>query len=279
MDELWEKRAKALGNLEKIKSNIISDVGHIWLGQIDFLRSAFKIYIDNVTDVENWSREGNHPKFIMPPEKDRNMEMADLYFQELLRRLHNSLAAITTYMNQSKIVMDKIASGNDVFLREYDLMVRQEFTDDLLTNFLKRFRNYICHYNLLDYIVHHHYDWRTGSYESNFIIDTYNLKKWDGWGKLGGKYLISIDEKQISIIDQLNDFGLKLSNFLEWFSEGMHKNFPGVFEKTNNLYTEHESLAAIGFEEHRKNFGNSADMNIPRFRGHIRHTANLPPRG
>ncbi|MCH8838804.1 MAG: hypothetical protein IIA60_13580, partial [Candidatus Marinimicrobia bacterium] len=132
MDELIKKRAKALGDLEKVKKNIKSDVGHIWMGQIEFLRSALKIYIDNVTDFENWSREGNHPKFIMPPETDRNMEMADLYFQELLRRLHNALAAITTYMNQSKRTMDKIVSGHEVFSREYELKVKQEFADDPL---------------------------------------------------------------------------------------------------------------------------------------------------
>ncbi len=278
MNELILRRAKALSDLDKVKNNINSDVGHIWRCQIEFLRSTLKIYMDNVTDVENWSREGNHPKFIMPPEKDRNMEMADLYFQELLRRIHNSLSAMTTYMNQAKVTMDKIASGNDLFSQEYKSKVKDDYLSDPLTNFLKRFRNFICHYKSLDYIVHHHYDWRAGSFDSNFIIDTHNLKMWDGWGKLGSEYLKSTDEKQISIIDQLNDISLKFSSFLDWFCEVMYKYFPEIFIITEKLYKEHERLAEIGYEEQKKNFGNSEDMNLPRFRGHIRHTANLPPR-
>ena len=124
-DELIERRVRALNELKGIRNNICADYGHNCIGQLDGLQIAFKIFSDNVDELAVWSQEENYPKFKMPPETDLNMEKADLYFQELIRRIHNALASITTYMDQARRIMKKIALKNTSFHQLYKLRVRE----------------------------------------------------------------------------------------------------------------------------------------------------------
>lgn len=277
MDELIAKRVKAFNELKIIRGKIPKDFGHNCRVQLDMLQFAYKIFSDNVKELSSWSQEDNFPKFKMPPDKQINMELADSYFQELLRLKHNTLASITTYMDQSRRIMGKIASRDASFKRRYKSRVTDEFKNDPLTNFLKGFRNFMHHIDLVDYFVQHHYDWREGGYHSRIIIDTYKLKEWTGWNALGRQYLESLDRTEISIHDQLDEIGDKFLRFRTWFIEEFNKVFSSELATTKALYAEHERLVAIGYEEHIKNYGYSEEMKIPRSRGRYHHTANLPP--
>ena len=278
LDELIEIRAVALSDLKRVKEKIQTDFGHDCRVQFDSLEFVYTIFSDNVKELSSWSREDNFPKFKMPPEKEGNMELADSYFQELIRLIHNTLGSITTYMDQSRRIMKKLSLVNDSFIQSYETMVADEFANDPLTNFLKGFRNFIHHIDLVDYFVEHHYDWREGRYQSRLVIDIYKLKRWEKWNTFGRKYLDSLDRIEISIHDQLDEFDGKLIRFRSWFIDEFKKHYSSEVATTDALYAEHKRLAAIGYEEHIKNFGYTEEMKIPRSRGHYSHTANLPPR-
>jgi len=172
--------------------------------------------------------------------------------------------------------MKKIAAAHPKFLNLYNMQVKQEFENDPLTKYLKGFRNYLTHIDLVDHFVHHHYDFRHGD-SSKFVIDTSKLKEWEGWDDISRQYLESFDRGEISIQSQLEDFRHKLIHFRSWYSEQMEEYLKDNLSITKGLYDKHESVASFAYEEHVKAFGPTEDMKIPGYSRIPVFTAHLPP--
>ena len=275
-DELIQKRAKAFVELRHIRDSIEADIGHKWLIQLESLKITYEIFNDNLAKLIQWTLVENYPEFEMPPDKPSNAEKASSYFQEFVRLLHNTLTSITTYTEHSRRIMKKIAATHPKFFNLYNAQVKQEFKEDPLTNYLKGFRNYLTHIDLVDHFVHHHYDFRHGD-SSIFVLDTAKLKKWNGWNDLGRQYVGSLDQAEISIQSQLEGFRLKLLLIRSWFGEQMEKYLKDSLSITRDLYAKHESVASFAYEEHVKAFGPTEDMKIPGYSKMPVFTAHLPP--
>lgn len=261
--DLIEKRAKAFSELKVIRDKIGDDIGHYYLERINALKETYTIFIENKKDLLIWTLESNYPAFHKKIDHPENIKIAGEYFLIFVRHLHNTLASIVTYRDHSRIVFRQITNAKPKYYSEYQSRIKLTFARDPMSQYLFNLRNFLLHYDMLSFFLHFHYDFREGM-DSNIVIDTAKLKRWDGWNKLARQYINRIDFEGISIQDQIESMDQKFRDLFDWNKERFEEHYKGELSTTEHLYNEHRRLVDIAYEEHVRNFGPTAEMKIPR---------------
>jgi hypothetical protein len=137
--------------------------------------------------------------------------------REIGRRLHNYVAAVKTYVDHSRRVVEDVYEGQP-FLIEYTDQVAQRFTNDGLIRFVHDLRNYTLHRDLPMSIMQISFDGPTQTMETQVMIDIEALSVWDKWTSKSREYMAGIGEKA-SLRGILTRYMTSVEDFRDWFKK------------------------------------------------------------
>jgi hypothetical protein len=104
----------------------------------------------------------------------------------------NYLSSASSIVDISrKLAREELSSSE---LEEYNQMINREFVQDVEFMIIKKLRNYILHYSLLDVGVFSNWNWETGKSKNTFLFPE-KLLNWDNWNTREKEYLQSKGER------------------------------------------------------------------------------------
>jgi len=177
---------------------------------------------------------------------DHRDELHELQL-ETTRFLHNFIASAISLVDHTRVFrMDIFQNANDPFHTEYDAAIKENFTDNELTNFIKDFRQYFLHTkspristinNLADAVK---------DIKASIVIDKVELLAFSGWKSTAKKYIEELSGP-LDVLSTINDYYEWVIKFQGWFEKRQTEIFHTELKELNKLTTEaiHEDLKTI----------------------------------
>jgi hypothetical protein len=165
------------------------------------------------------------PEAIMRFWDERRRNDLTLYQVDIVRLLHNFLAAAMTLVDHTRILTRNLYQGTEL-LTKVQSQISEQFVGSPLAQFVQGLRNYSLHCALpltlasLNFMV----GAQSGP-KSRICLGVARLHKWDGWKSKAKEYLDGLkdDPELLAIVKQYADLVL---NFHSWFiseQEMFHK--------------------------------------------------------
>jgi hypothetical protein len=158
----------------------------------------------------------NHPEaemLLAERNKDRLREVQI----DIIRRLHNFVAASLSLIDHTRRLYNKLYADSDQF-PEYQTKVDSEFKVDPLSQFVKCLRQYCQHYKAPDIgikvTVTQSEEGMAERKQSILMLD--DLKTFDSWNSHAKKYMGSQGE-DIDILEVASAYQEKVIAFYKWF--------------------------------------------------------------
>lgn len=139
-------------------------------------------------------------------------EVSNEFLLEYSRRLHNYLSSYYSLYSHTLRIRNHVDSED--FNETYDRKI-EDMDLERTSNFVKRFRSYIQHYQLLPITIHSSHDFETKVGSAELYVSRKRLLKWNGWD--GSRdYVLELDE-EIEIVPLLEDIHDSVNEFGDWF--------------------------------------------------------------
>ena len=136
---------------------------------------------------------------------------------DIIRRLHNFVAASLSLIDHTRNLYEKLYFGNNRF-PEYQARIDNEFVKDSLSQFVKCLRQYCQHYRPPDigfYVSVSNTE--EGMIErKKIILLLEDLKTFDSWNSAAKKYMNS-QKEYIDILEVTTCYQEKVMVFYQWF--------------------------------------------------------------
>jgi len=143
-----------------------------------------------------------------------NREGLDNFLDEVVRLLHNYLAAAGTLRDHSRRLWQKHLPSDP----EYDERVKATFADSPLCVFVQDLRNYSLHNQLP--VAHGHMTWGTdhGLTPSVKVRKESLLESWE-WKSLAKEYLSSLEKEWIDLLELIQAYTDTVTHFNDWLAK------------------------------------------------------------
>jgi hypothetical protein len=145
----------------------------------------------------------------------RNRDQLMLVMQDIIRLIHNFVAAALSLIDHTRRLYNKLYPDTGQFL-DYESKISSEFAHDPLSQFVKCLRQYCQHYKApnLDVTT----SWKQGDEKPTmtFNLLKVDLESFDGWSVTAKKYLDGVTEK-VNILEVAVKYREKVIAFYEWF--------------------------------------------------------------
>lgn len=143
-----------------------------------------------------------------------NQERLEMYHVEVIRLLHNYLAAAKTLIDHTRVLSRDLYEGTS-FWEEYDARVTLTFMDSAMAQFVQRLRNYMLHKELpftsATMLL------ATGpDFDCYVNLDLTRLRLWDGWNAKALEYLDQPGD-QVRLDQLVSLYTSAVSEFHDWF--------------------------------------------------------------
>jgi hypothetical protein len=174
--------------------------------------------------------------------RPENVALRTAFRMEIIRRLHNFVAAAQTLIDHSTRIVRKLYA-NDEF-PEYKAKVNETFAADPLSYFVRGLRQYCQHYQSPDISFCDTWERREDSMFaiSNVIyIPREKLLRFE-WHSQAKKYITSQGTDKIDIIDPLTQYHQKVIQFYAWFQQQSQRLNADAMDK---LASKERELARI----------------------------------
>lgn len=208
--------AKIHARLEALNNNF-----YVFGANYRELRDAIRLPQEPDTLMEMWSRE-------------KVPEMLST-LREIMRLLHNFVAAAKALVEHTRIVIRKWYVGTE-FLEKYNTEVKVRFADNDVTQFIEELRNYTLHYALPLTNATLHIDRNPDTNEFNaehaFTLNKDVLLYWNGWTK-SYEFIKSAPEG-IKIEPLITTYYEEVKSFHEWVRQSLTQ----IHQKELNWFLE-----------------------------------------
>jgi hypothetical protein len=145
----------------------------------------------------------------------RNRDQLMLMMREIIRLLHNYVAAAMSLIDHTRRLYRKLYADTDKF-PDYEAKVSSEFAQDPLSQFVKCLRQYCQHYKAPNLAITTSIE-RFGEKPTRAIsLLKEDLESFDGWSTTAKKYLDTI-EKKLDVLMVTTKYREKVIDFYEWF--------------------------------------------------------------
>jgi len=184
-----------------LRSKNIVDKNHV---QLDNHLQKFDGYIDN-PDFTDWNLR--HRK--------------ELYLDELLRLLHNFVASCGSLIAHHR----KIVKNTERKYRKipnYEAELKNHFAGDLLSQFIKDFRNFLMHNGLPSVTMRS--ELSENGVSGSVFLKTEDLLRWREW-KSDAKHFIRSQEPELNLREVTRGYFKKISSFYKWFELQYYRTF------------------------------------------------------
>ena len=182
-------------------------------------------------------------------------------FVDVNRHLHNFLTSITTLIDHTRSLMDEDFVKPE-HRQEYQIKVEAVFANDPLAQFLKKFRNYITHYE----IPHIGLDIQFGSIAAGveprqLFIELDQLKDGFDWSPASRKF-IEMNKPKMRMLKLVDDYGLKSKNFYDELMLTFQKHLGRELNEVRSMMQESNELWTKMFDEMTKSSESKANKPV-----------------
>jgi hypothetical protein len=167
-----------------------------------------------------------------------NRRELDEEFREIIRLLHNYVAAAMSLVEHTRRIARKLLRDN--YLRCYQDQVNAVFTDDPVTGFIHDLRNFLLHFShapvsrVIRFAPTH-----IASVGIELLSD--ELLCWDNWSPRGRCYIKSHDEGiDLSVV--IAEYGAKVHDFSYWIQDHIGVAFNTELKE---LWAKHDEWASF----------------------------------
>jgi hypothetical protein len=146
----------------------------------------------------------------------RNRDQLNSLLDEVIRLLHNFVAAAMSLVDHTRNIYDKLYSKTGKF-PDYQDRVNREFANDPLVQFVHCLRQYCQHYKAPNISIQ--FSWKTGDekLKKTIYLLKNDLKGFDSWNAGAKKYLDLIEER-VDIYEVAASYRKKVLDFHTWFN-------------------------------------------------------------
>lgn len=196
---------------------------NIFQRNYDELRKLLKLHNDDSHALELW-----HPK---------NKQKVDDIQMEILRLLHNFVAAALSLIDHSRNHYNDLYSGNNRF-PEYKDEVEKRFSKNPLACFVKDLRQFFQHYKIPSILSQVVFIRQTNITTSILQLEKSTLKQFTNWSLAAKEYLGNQGDL-IDILKLIDNYYTSITDFYKWFNDrqkGIHSDeFKKIAKKYNEL--------------------------------------------
>lgn len=232
-------RDQFAGKYKELEAKIASSEGWRAARQIELFDISLYIFRQNLVELSGKLNLFQESEIGIQLLDERRRKDLNLYQQDVIRLLHNFLAAAMTLVDHTRIHVRDLYAGTNLEKLVHE-RIKVQFLDSPLARFVKGLRNYSLHKELP--LTSAHFHWQQ---DKEFIFSiklvTARLREWDGWKGPARTYLDGLkgDPDLKTIID---DYAKLIIDFHNWFREEQRMLHKTAFEETNRLQEELRTL-------------------------------------
>jgi hypothetical protein len=199
--------------IQSIREKIESSEGSKCIARMNYhnrciqvLRGNCKDLADRLSIGENFAQAMNYGLM-----DQKNSSLTAEYLDEVIRYLHNFLAAASMLIDVTRNLIKNYSSTK--IYTQYQEKINTDFENDQLSNFIKKLRNYILHCGLpgagmkMDINVN-----------TTIFLVRDEMLKWSGWNTKSRKYLESCPG-EIRISEFVRLYTIKVDNLNQWINK------------------------------------------------------------
>ena len=195
--------------------------------QLHRLGISVYVYMENKNELEDMLKALSHPDSL-ELRAVKNREKHHQVLRDVVRRLHNLVAAVKTLVDHSRRIVSDL-SVSDTFMEQYSLKVGESFGIPEHT-FVQKLRNYALHYNLPPIVDTVH--WKVadtpgqGTIKMGITLEGATLLEWDKWNRQERALIASWEDGKAPLIEIVDSYSQTVESFYRWLFEAlveMHK--------------------------------------------------------
>jgi hypothetical protein len=148
----------------------------------------------------------------------RNRDKLETLQRDIMRRLHNFVAAAQSLIDHTRRLYNKLYSGSSDF-SDYQERIKRDFDNDPLSRFVKGLRQYCLHYRApgIGFRV------KVTRGDEGLTIETRKvflslgeLRTFDGWNATAKRYMDTLG-RDVPLLEVITAYREKVINFYRWF--------------------------------------------------------------
>lgn len=142
---------------------------------------------------------------------------------DVLRRLHNFVAATQSLVEHTRRLHDKLYGNSGIF-PEYQEQVNARFVNDPLSQFVQRLRQYCQHYKAPDIGIRVSVQRVEGRFveRRTVFLDLDTLREFDGWNAPAKLYMMDLSE-EVDVLGVVTQYRDKVIEFYRWFQSRQYE--------------------------------------------------------
>jgi hypothetical protein len=200
--------------------------------KITRLRISYLIFETNYSELktalDNFRQPATGLVLFMP---DNHIEL-EAYQHNVIRLLHNFLAAAKTLVDHMRSIVHDIFKNDEAFLAEYQNRVDQEFTNNVLVKVVHKLRNYVLHKGIQAFCAAEFTF--SNPPDFSFLMNINEICRWDKWSQEEVAYLRGFGTKT-KLDDIVNPYAMFVVEFHKWFSERQNELNRAAYAKTAEI--------------------------------------------
>lgn len=202
--ELREQIENSIGMKITLHNRRLIITYQIFLGNYNELKQALELLLNQEFALNIWAEENN--------------DKLEQYQMNIVRLLHNFLAAAMTLKDHAGIFIKSINWDTQLdtqFEAEYQEKVKQEFNNSGISRFMQKLRNFTLHVGIPTTVTQLRFS-NKEELEYSIILDINKIKTWSGWEGVSKQYISQLKD-ETKLEDLVNEYAHKIIDFYTWF--------------------------------------------------------------
>jgi hypothetical protein len=202
----------------ELQNQLQNSAEHKRIGQIMRLSFTLRIFSINAAELKRRMEYARSPQVAF--KLGGNQFLFDQYFLDMMRLLHNFVAASMTLIDHARQLYDNNYADHPSF-REYNQEIKTRFATDPLCKFVQDLRNYTLHWEIpligskISVIPEKHM-------EHTMYLNRDQLMRWVKWTAPARIFLESSSQK-IDLYAILSEYEMKIRAFYDWYYERLRE--------------------------------------------------------
>lgn len=185
--------------------------------QLRRLGTSVYVYMGNKNELEHVLKALSHPDSL-ELRAVKNREKHHQVLRDVVRRLHNVVAAVKTLVDHSRRIVSDL-SVSDTFMEQYSSKVSESFGIPEHT-FVQNLRNYALHYSLPPIVDTVHWEVGDtpgqGTIEMGITLEAARLLEWDKWNQQERALIASWEDGKAPLIEIVGSYSQTVESFYRW---------------------------------------------------------------
>jgi len=151
--------------------------------------------------------------------------------RQVLRLLHNFVAAATSLIDHTRILYNDLYKGKEDF-PEYATEVKEHFAKKPLASFVVGLRNYCQHYEPPPVLSQMLYKQKPPVFECRLKLKKFDLERFSSW-KSPAKKFLAAQQDDIDLLEVVDKYYLLVMDFYSWFGKRQDEIHSEEFARVN----------------------------------------------